>query len=132
MMRSQMFVAAFLIYFNRHYFSTYSLKEYLKRIPFVRDKLLGISLSLQNSLDTKYENIKRLPQNPTDIDEAMNKLDIVKSDQQIDRISGIIYHQDKDHYSDLLKVFENMHLQIHCTQIFFLRFAKWKLTLFKW
>ena len=105
-MRSEMFIAAFLIYYNRHYFSTYSLKEYLKRIPYVREKLLGISLSLQNSLDTKYENIKRLPHQPSDIDEAINKLEIVKSNQQIDRISGIIYHQDKEHYSDLLKVFE--------------------------
>ena len=105
-MRTQIFAAALFIYYNRHYLSKYSIKEYLKRIPYVNKKITAISSSLQESMDTKYQNIKSLPFTPTNLNEAIEKLDIVKSNQRIDRISGIVYHQDKEHYDDLFKVFE--------------------------
>ena len=105
-MRTQYLIAAFLLYYNRHYFSKYSLKEYLKRVPFVHSKLLSISLSLQNSMQTKYNNIRTLPSTPMNIDDAMQKLEVVKSRQEKEKISGVIYHADQTHYADLFNVFK--------------------------
>lgn len=105
-MRTHIVVATLLFYYNRHYFSLYSLKEYLKRIPYIREKLSRISLSLQQSMDSKYINIKRLPLDSIDIDDAIKKLDCVNKNQNIERISGIVYHQGTNHYEKLFKVFK--------------------------
>lgn len=104
--RSQLIFSSIFLYYNRHYLSWYSIKEYLKKIPYIRNKIAEITHSLQESMDTSYSNYTELPMEKTNIDNALDKMKVVKSNQPLDKISGIIYHQGEKHYNELFDVFK--------------------------
>jgi sphinganine-1-phosphate aldolase len=78
----------------------------MKHIPYIRNKLLDITLSLKESLQTSYINYKSLPPTGLTEEEVLNKLDIVSSPQSLDKVSGIIYHQGEKHYGQLFNIFK--------------------------
>ena len=53
--------AAFFLLYRKKYFTWYSLKSFLMKLPAVENKLLSNALTLEQSLSTPYKNFNQLP-----------------------------------------------------------------------
>ena len=108
-MRDSTLLAMFLLYYNRRYFSWYSIKKYLECIPSVREKLLKTYISLQQSVEIpNYSTIKSIPIYGLSEDNVMKRLDKIneyKDNYENSRISGIVYCDDKIHREKLMRLF---------------------------
>ena len=106
MMRNKIILLTAFFYYYRGYLTRFTLKQLIRKLPFVQKKLQENTNALEASLQTDYKNMISLPDNGLDIDTILKKTDIVKPSQSINLISGIIYHQNNDHFEKLLKVFQ--------------------------
>ena len=106
-MRESTILAMILLYYNRHYFSWYSMKKYLGYIPFVREKLFKTFVSLQQSVQIpNYNRFKQLPLYPLTEDDVIKHLDKIGENKQINtKISGIIYCNDVLHREKMMRIF---------------------------
>lgn len=108
-MRDSTLLAMILLYYNRRYFSWYSIKKYLAYIPYVREKLLKTYISLQQSVQIpNYNSIQNIPIFGLSEDDVMNRLDKMneyKDTYENSKISGIVYCDDKHHKEKLMRLF---------------------------
>lgn len=97
--------AIFLLY-RKKYFTWYSLKSFLMKLPTIESKLLSNALTLEQSLSTPYKNLNQLPNKGLSLREVLEKTDcVVNKNKDTDHISGIVYANNDHHLNNMTAVF---------------------------
>lgn len=100
------FAAAFFLLYRKKYFTWYSLKSMLMRLPSVENKLKSNAISLEQSLTTPYKNISQIPIHGLSLREVLEKTDCVTENQKNKKhISGIVYSDNEHHLNNMTAVF---------------------------
>ena len=103
-MKKRLLITA-LIFYYRYYFSKYSFIQYLKCIPYIKNKINKTEKELEASLETSYSNITAIPIKPVQEATILSWFDSHEKTQS-QNISGIIYYNNQNHFDLLFKVFK--------------------------
>jgi sphinganine-1-phosphate aldolase len=103
-MKKRLLIIA-LIFYYRFYFSKYSFIQYLKCIPYIKNKINKTEKELEASLETSYSNITAIPIKPVQEATILSWFDSHEKTQS-QNISGIIYYNNQNHFDLLFKVFK--------------------------
>lgn len=86
-----------------------SWKDFLLSIPILKDKikvnLLKNSKNLELNMQTKYNNLQKIPENGMKYFEIENIIQKMGKQNISNQISGIIYLGDKRHNENMVKIF---------------------------